>query len=557
MHVVTVEQMRSAERSADASGLSYEAMMENAGRSVARWLETRGIAGQRVLVLAGPGNNGGDGLVAARYLHQMGARVSAYAVQRNVLADENWSRAEKAGVPLLRFEDDSRQKRLRYLVADADWVVDALLGTGVSRPVAGELLRTLTVLRDGAERRRRHAQAAVPWVETAHITPPQSASPQILAVDVPSGLNGNTGAIDPAAVPADVTITFACPKVGLFRFPGAAYVGKLVVADIGLPAAASPDTLLEMTTARQVADLLPARPINGNKGTFGKTLVIAGSANYTGAPVLAAGGAMRSGAGLVTLAVAEMLHPILASRLVEATFLLLPHELGVLVPDALRVLDNRLGEYDSLLVGPGLGTDPKTVAFVLRLLSTSSVSAKGRLGFVDTTTVLSSRQAALPPLVVDADGLNALSSLDDWPKQIHRPAILTPHPGEMARLLKTSVDQVEADRIGVAQRAAREWNVVVVLKGAFTLIAEPEGKVHVNPFATAALATAGTGDVLAGVIAGLLAQGLSPADAAVAGTYLHGAAGQMLAEEIGPSGCVAGDLLPRLPLIMRQLGQGV
>ncbi|HQJ50914.1 MAG TPA: NAD(P)H-hydrate dehydratase [Anaerolineae bacterium] len=557
MHVVTVEQMRSAERSADASGLSYEAMMENAGRSVARWLETRGIAGQRVLVLAGPGNNGGDGLVAARYLHQMGARVSAYAVQRNVLADENWSRAEKAGVPLLRFEEDSRQKRLRYLVADADWVVDALLGTGVSRPVAGELLRTLTVLRDGAERRRRHAQAAVPWVETAHITPPQSASPQILAVDVPSGLNGDTGAIDPAAVPADVTITFACPKVGLFRFPGAAYVGKLVVADIGLPAAASPDTLLEMTTARQVADLLPARPINGNKGTFGKTLVIAGSANYTGAPVLAAGGAMRSGAGLVTLAVAEMLHPILASRLVEATFLLLPHELGVLVPDALRVLDNRLGEYDSLLVGPGLGTDPKTVAFVLRLLSTSSVSAKGRLGFVDTTTVLSSRQAALPPLVVDADGLNALSSLDDWPKQIHRPAILTPHPGEMARLLKTSVDQVEADRIGVALRAAREWNVVVVLKGAFTLIAEPEGKVHVNPFATAALATAGTGDVLAGVIAGLLAQGLSPADAAVAGTYLHGAAGQMLAEEIGPSGCVAGDLLPRLPLIMRQLGQGV
>lgn len=557
MHVVTVEQMRSAERSADASGLSYEAMMENAGRSAARWLESRGIAGQRVLVLAGPGNNGGDGLVAARYLHQMGAKVSAYAVQRNVSADENWSRAEKAGVPVLRFEQDSRQKRLRYLVADADWVVDALLGTGVSRPVAGELLRTLTVLREGVERRRRHAQAAVPWVETAHISPPQSASPQILAVDVPSGLNGNTGAIDPAAVPADVTITFACPKVGLFQFPGAAYVGKLVVADIGLPPAASPDTLLEMTTARQVADLLPARPINGNKGTFGKTLVIAGSANYTGAPVLAAGGAMRSGAGLVTLAVAEMLHPILASRLVEATFLLLPHELGVLVPDALRVLDNRLGEYDSLLVGPGLGTDPKTVAFVLRLLSTSSVSAKGRLGFVDTTTDLSSRQAALPPLVVDADGLNALSSLDDWPKQIHRPAIVTPHPGEIARLLKTSVDQVEADRIGVAQRAAREWNVVVVLKGAFTLIAEPEGKVHVNPFATAALATAGTGDVLAGMIAGLLAQGLSPTDAAVAGTYLHGAAGQMLAEEIGPSGSIAGDLLPRLPLLMRQLGQGV
>jgi NAD(P)H-hydrate epimerase len=248
-----------------------------------------------------------------------------------------------------------------------------------------------------------------------------------------------------------------------------------------------------------------------------------------------------------------MLHPILASRLTEATFVLLPHELGVLVPDALRVLGDRLGGYDSMLIGPGLGTDPKTVAFVSRLLSSTGSTGKGRMGFVGTPEP-GSHQAALPPLVVDADGLNALSEMDDWPTQIHRPAVLTPHPGEMARLLKTSVDRVESNRIEAARRAAREWNVVVVLKGAFTLVAEPNGRVHINPFATAALATAGTGDVLAGVIAGLLAQGLSAGDAAVAGAYLHGAAGLMLADEVGPSGCIAGDLLPRLPLVMRRLG---
>lgn len=555
VYIVTVEQMRSAERSADANGLSYEAMMENAGRSVAQWLEAQGIAGRRVLVLVGPGNNGGDGLVSARHLHQMGASVSVYAVHREVAADSNWSKAEETGVPLLRFENDPGQKQLRRLVAEADWVVDALLGTGASRPVSGDLLQTLSVLREVLDRGRRQTQLARPWIETTRLPHSQSPSPQILAVDVPSGLNCDTGDIDPASVPADVTITFGYPKVGMFRFPGAGYVGELVIADIGLPAAASPGTDLEMITADRVAELLPPRPSSGNKGTFGKSLVVAGSANYTGAPVLAAGGAMRSGAGLVTLAVAETLHPILASCLTEATWLLLPHELGVLVPDALRVLGDKLNEYESLLVGPGLGTDPKTVAFVWRLVSSGGVAGKGRLGFVSSTAEPDLRQAALPPLVVDADGLNALSKLDDWPAQIHRPAVLTPHPGELARLLKITVDEVEAERIKVARHAAHEWNVVVVLKGAFTLVAEPDGRVHLNPFATAALATAGTGDVLAGVIAGLLAQGLSAADAAVAGVYLHGAAGQMLADEIDSAGCVAGDLLPRLPLIMRQLRQ--
>ena len=282
-------------------------------------------------------------------------------------------------------------------------------------------------------------------------------------------------------------------------------------------------------------------------------MVIAGSSNYTGAPYLAASGAMRVGAGLVTLAVAEVLHPILAARLAEATYLLLPHEMGALVPDAQKVLADRISGYDALLLGPGLGTDDKTAGFVSRLISSPAVDKKARLGFVGASSYPGTREARLPPLVIDADGLNALARINGWEQALSRPAILTPHPGEMARLLKTTVAEVEAKRLEAATRAAREWNVVIVLKGAYTLIAAPDGQLCINPFATPALATAGTGDVLAGVIAGLLAQGLSPYDAAVAGAFIHGLAGQLVAEEVGPAGAVAGDLLPRLPHALRHV----
>ena len=508
MKIVTVAQMRAIEQAANAQGLSYATMMENAGHAVATWLERQGISGQNILVLVGPGNNGGDGLVAARYLHQAGASVSLYCWKRQVDNDENWDLIQSAGIPTFWSNEDKRYTKLRRLVARADWILDALLGTGISRPITGTLQTLLSTVRKGVTKRKNTKRDIF-----VHVPPNASASlphsPTIIAVDVPSGLNCDSGAVDPATLAADVTVTFAFPKVGQFLFPGAAYVGKLVIADIGIPAKLSKDIALEMSTSTLIRDLLPKRPMDAHKGTFGKVMVVAGSTNYTGAAYLAASAASRVGAGLVTLGIAQVLHPILASKLSEATFLLLPHELGALLPEAVKVLQPSLQGYDALLLGPGLGRDAKTVEFVARLLALSSGEKKDRLGFLDQMTSKAGKGTQLPPLVIDADGLNALADIKGWAKSLHCPAVLTPHPGEMARLLGTTIAEVKAHRIELARQAAREWNVVVVLKGAYTVIAAPpsqrsstnRGKTYINPFANPVLATAGTGDVLAGTIA--------------------------------------------------------
>ncbi len=553
MKVVTVEEMRALEHAADAQGVSYAAMMENAGRSVASWLQSRGVVGKRVLVLVGPGNNGGDGLVAARYLHRAGAEVSIYCWERATNDEANWSQARDAGIRIVLCQADERFVQLRRLVAEADWVLDALLGTGVSRPIAGSLQRLLNTVKRGINKRRTDQRTGV----FTHLVPTAAMdatpSPMVVAIDVPTGLNCDTGSVDASTLSADATITFAFPKVGLFLFPGADYVGELIIADIGIPDKLSKDIALEVSTAELMRLWLPARPANGHKGTFGKVMVVGGSANYTGAVYLAASAAIRVGAGLVTVGVAESLHPILASKLTEATWLLLPHQMGALAPEAAKSLQARLGDYDVLLLGPGLGRDEKTTEFVGRLLELSGADSKPQLGFLQPAQRKGTQPPILPPLVIDADGLNALADVKDWAKSLSVPTVLTPHPGEMARLLDATVEDVLANRVEVARRAAKEWQVVVVLKGAYSVIASPKGIAYINPFATPALATAGTGDVLSGAIAGFLAQGLDALEAAVVGAYVHGLAGQLVGGELGRAGAAAGDLLGKLPLSLRSI----
>ena len=565
MKLVTVQQMRALEQAADAQGLSYAVMMENAGQAVADWLEKSGVPGRRILVLVGPGNNGGDGLVAAHYLQQAGALVCIYVWKRDVANDGNWQRIQKDGIQVLWSHEDQRYTGLRRAVTQADYVLDALLGTGVSKPIAGPLQEILAAVDKALAQKRKGARV----VRFEHLrrppVQPRAHLPQVIAVDVPSGLNCDTGAVDPATPTADVTLTFGFPKVGQFLFPGASKVGELVVADIGIPGKLAQGVSLEVSTPDILRGVLPRRPLDAHKGTFGKLMVVAGSVNYTGAPYLAAMAAMRAGAGLVTLAIAELLHPALAAKLSEATFLLLRHQMGALVPEAVPLLRQRLDGYEALLLGPGLGRDPLTAEFVMRLLNLPASESHARLGFVSATARPQGVQNRLPPVVIDADALNALADAQGWESAFpvsgttglrQAPVVLTPHPGEMARLCHISAADVNADRIGVARRSAQQWGVVVVLKGAYTVIAAPDGRARVNPFATPALATAGTGDVLAGVIASLLAQGLEAFEAATAGAYLHGLAGQMLAEEIGPAGAVAGDLLDRLPLCLRRLSGG-
>jgi len=556
MKVVTVKEMKQLERAADAGGHSYAEMMERAGRSVAQAVQSyASVQDAEVLVLVGPGNNGGDGLVAARYLKQAGARVVCYLVRARDAEDPNWTAVRQLGVPCTFADQDTDTSGLRDLATRAQIIIDALLGTGIARPITGPLERLLRTVRDVVHAHRTQAEPRWQHLQLSSRRAPRNRPPLVVAVDVPSGLNCDTGAVDPATLPADLTITFAAVKRGQLALPGFETLGELIVADIGIDPALTSELSTEVVTAEMARRLLPPRPLDAHKGTFGKAMIVAGSINYPGAPYLAAAAAARSGAGLITLAPPQPLYNLLATRLTEATFVLLPHDLGVLVPAAIKVLAEHLSGYRVLLLGPGLGQDSKTVEFVHKLLGISSGVESRRLGFRHADQPVPEK-LELPRLVVDADGLNALAQVREWWTHLPENSVLTPHPGEMARL--TSQDIRHADRIELARAQAQAWRQVVVLKGAFTVVAAPDGRAAIVPFATPALATAGTGDVLAGTIAGLLAQGTEPYDAAACGAYLHGQAAVLAAEEMGvhpshASGVLAGDLLRNLPRAIEQV----
>jgi NAD(P)H-hydrate epimerase len=536
--------MRRIEAASDAAGHSYARMMERAGGAVAEAiLARREVRDRQVLVLVGPGNNGGDGLVAARYLAQAGARVTCYLLKaRDPATDENWRLVQERGIACALAEEDKNWLNLQRLAQEADVIVDALLGTGVRLPLQGPLAEMLgLVSRTIATRRQAPRDSLTALIPTS--IPAEQATPFVVAVDGPSGLDYDSGALDEAAIPADLTVTFAYPKQGHFRFPGAGALGELLVADIGTDPALAEGVALEVVTPEMVRGWLPPRPPDAHKGTFGKALIVAGSVNYTGAAYLAGAAATRAGAGRVTLALPAAIHAAVAARLAEATYLLLPCELGVIAAQAAEVVAKRLGEYDALLVGPGLGYERETVAFVEALLSGSE---RRRIGFA-AAAQNKSAPSALPPLIVDADGLNILAEMKEGPQRLPAGSILTPHPGEMARLIGCTTRDVQADRVAVARSQAAAWGQVVVLKGAYTVVAEPDGRTVIEPCANAGLATAGTGDVLAGTIVALRAQGLGAFEAAAAGAYLHGLAGELARQRFGAAGMVAGDVLAHLP----------
>ena len=411
-------------------------------------------------------------------------------------------------------------------MAKCDLVIDAILGTGRSRPLAGPVKDVVSRLRSSPPSRpSRHSRHS-----RGDGNPSAASGPPVLAMDLPTGLNPDTGEVDPAGIMADLTVTLGRPKVGLLTFPGAASVGRLEVADIGLPPGLETerDIDLEMLTPEWVRDCLPARPANSHKGTFGHSLVIAGSRNYVGASCLSAQAAVRAGAGLATLAAPQSIHPIVASKLTEVIHLPLPDdEEGRMHPDGAAVIHSVLDRYDSVLVGCGMGLSGGTTAFLEGLLVANPLNHK--------------------PTVIDADGLNNLARTPDWWNHLTGPTVLTPHPGEMATLTGTSIAEVQKDRVDCARRWAAHWGVAVALKGALTVIADPGGLVRISPFANPGLASGGTGDVLTGVIAGLMAQGLSPFDAACCGVYLHGLAAETVVRERGNTGVLASDLVGRLP----------
>lgn len=526
MKLATVGEMQEAERRA---GVPVPQLMENAGLAVAQeaWLLLGELAERRILVLAGPGNNGGDGLVAARHLREWGAAVRVYLLKPRGKGDELLAKLVEREVPFATAKEDAKKgyARVEEWLNEAELVIDALLGTGRARPVEGELAAVLERLR-GARGR--------------------PLAPRLLAVDLPTGLDADTGAVDPLCAAADTTVTLGWSKVGLHVLPGSQYAGRVEAVDIGIPKSLEESLTTELMTARWARSLLPERPADAHKGTFGRALVVAGSPRYVGAAELAVGGALRVGAGLVTLACARSVYPILASKVREATFEPLPDEEGYLSAEAAHALRQVITRpsagsgqgYDALLVGCGLDQEGYVRAFMKSLLGALSESGTG---------------SGLRGLVIDADGLNNLAGVEAWWKELSLPTIVTPHPGEMSRLTGLPVEEVQSDRPAVARGQAGEWGVTVVLKGANTVVAAPDGRAWLSPFANPGLASGGTGDVLAGTIAGLLAQGEEAPEAAALGVYLHGLAGERVREEMGSAGMVAGDLLPALPRAIKEV----
>jgi NAD(P)H-hydrate epimerase len=536
--------MQAIERQADAQGLSYEQMMENAGRGLAEIVASAYSLKKQegVLGLVGSGNNGGDTLVALAELARRGWRASAYLVRPRPGGDPLAARLAQAGGRLYRAEEDAAYDLLRELLNGHAVILDGVLGTGIRLPLKLEVAVVLDTTRRTLEK-----------LPEAHV----------VAVDCPSGMDLDTGEAAPEAVPAERTVTMAAAKVGMLKFPAFHLLGELQKVSIGLPDEAGKEPEVKSWEAIRrsvpeeswVREALPERPADAHKGTFGTALIAAGSVHYTGAALLAGRAAYRSGAGLVTLAVPAPLHTALAGHFPEATWEPLAEEDGFIDASAAEQLEEHLAKATAFLIGPGFGLKDQTEEFLSRLL----VGEKRQFGFVAAGQgVQNAPRRRLPPLVLDADGLKLLARLDDWPEKLPGPAILTPHPGEMAILTGLSKEAVQDDRLDLAERFAREWEHVVVLKGAFTVIAGPGGDSAVIPVASAALARAGTGDVLAGLIAGLLAQGMEPYPAAVAGAWIHAQAGLEAANTLGnPASVLAGDLLDGVVRVFNRLLAGV
>lgn len=523
MKFVTVAEMQAIERESDASGWSYAEMMAHAGRGLADAVQEHFgyLAESGALGLVGSGNNGGDTLVALTHLADEGWKTAAALLRPRPADDALVARLQAAGGQIYFPAGAPDPGALATLLAEYGLLLDGVLGTGMRLPLKPELARPLGTVR------RQLAEMENP--------------PVVVAVDCPSGVDCDTGQVADECIPADLTVTMAAIKRGLLAFPAFTLAGEIELVGIGLPQ--DGEALAAWREARAftvdmdwVRQALPPRPLDAHKGTFGACLAVAGSINYTGAALLAGQAAYRSGAGLVTLAVPAPLHAALAGQFPEATWLSLPEHNGFIAAAGSGIVFSGLERATALLLGPGFGLDDETARFLDDLLSGMSAGGKTL------------------PVVVDADGLKLLARLPNWAERLPEPAVLTPHPGEMSVLTGLSKEQIQAQRFELARRYSREWGHVVGLKGAFTVVAAPDGAAAVIPVATPALARAGTGDVLAGLIAGLLAQGVPAFSAAAAGAWIHAMAGLRAADEVGNSASVlAGDVLRAVAGVLSDL----
>lgn len=516
--ILTAAQMRAVDaRAARESGIPVELLMERAGAGALAAMEAHfgDLRGYRVAVLCGRGHNGGDGLVLARRLAARGAAVEAavlapVAELTGVVAD-NARALAGVGVPVAEIADAAGLERWiggrRW-----DYAVDALLGTGARGAPAGLLAAGVEALNRARGRGTR-----------------------VVALDLPTGVDADTGAVAEPCAAADLTVTFAYPKRGHVLYPGRRQAGAIEVVDIGIPpaAAAAEGCRIELFTARLAAELLPRRAESAHKGSAGHGLLVGGSAGLTGAVSLACEAALRAGLGLVYAAVPASLNDALESRLTEPiTIPVAETAARAIAKAAVSAIAERARGVDALAVGPGLGRDPEAAELVLSLLGCAEV-----------------------PCVVDADGLNALAASPEWWKKARGPLLVTPHLGEMSRLTGIPVPKLEETRLDVAVDWAARWGVTVLLKGAPTVVAAPDGRATVNPSGNPGMASAGMGDVLTGCALAFLGQGLAPYDAARLAAYVHGRAADRVCARRGVALCLAGEVGLELPATLAELAR--
>jgi hydroxyethylthiazole kinase-like uncharacterized protein yjeF len=513
-------------------------MMENAGKGLAEEIASAysQLKVKKVIALVGSGNNGGDALVALSHLALEEWEIYAYIIRKRADDDPLIMAVLKIGGQVINIDEDQKNKRLMEWLDSSSVLIDGIFGTGIKLPLKEEITSILTLVNMSIKSRP----------EMIHV----------VAVDCPSGVDCETGEVAAETIPAEMTVTMAGIKSGLLKFPAAKLSGELRIASIGSieHLKAYKDNPKIVLTQEIVRNYLPERAIDAHKGTFGTALIIAGSVNYTGAALLAGTAAYRSGAGLVTMAVPAPLHGSLSGQLPESTWILLPHEMGVISPDAAKVVHENIKRATAILVGPGVGLEDPTMEFMLRLLTESNPKDHGDMGFIQPEAKRTLPEFSQKPMIIDADGLKLMSKIKGWNELLSQPAVLTPHPGEMAVLTGLTVEEVQGNRLEIAEKYSKQWGHIVVLKGAFTIIASPDGQIAVVPIATAALARAGTGDVLAGLIVGLRAQGVNAFESACAGAWIHASAGILAAKRMGNTASViASDVLNAVPQVISDL----
>ncbi len=506
-YLLTADDMREMDRrTIESFGIPGRVLMENAGRGATRLLlENFGdLSGKKIAVLSGKGNNGGDGFVVARYLSQAGVAVRVYLLtKRDALTGDaaaNFALLAPLKIPVIEIPDE--QIFFQHELSQDIWV-DAILGTGLSSDVKG------------------YFKTVIEFVNA-------SGKP-VFAIDIPSGLNSDTGQPCGICIRAKATATFAYPKIAHYLYPGAAYCGKVGVVNIGIPNFIAKEVNPKQYLLTPESFKLVRRQPDAHKGQTGHLLVIAGSPGKTGAAAMTAMSAMRAGAGLVTLGIPKSINPIVETLGIEAMTCPLPEtEDGALDESAYEKIMELSQGKQAIAMGPGLGQAEPTRKLIHQIIRTSKI-----------------------PMVIDADALNALSA--DILKERKAKAVLTPHPGEMARLSGMTTAEIQKDRIACARKFATELNVHLVLKGAGTVVAHPDGKIFVNATGNSGMASGGMGDVLTGVIGGLMAQGMPAGEAARAGVYLHGAAADRLAEKIGSVGFLATEVMAEIPKLFREI----